>query len=103
MSKKKPTDAPAYGSYSSYQLTDEQVKAALSVFQFDMLEADDERAAMLLAVLRSFTYTTENSDRENMLLAAEAVLIPQIGAAYKAVDQLTIKAHQQLIREGGVQ
>ncbi len=100
---KKPT-TPAYGSYNSYQLSDEQIKRALQAFEFEFLEnIDDELAGILLAVLRSFTYTTDAHRRESMLIAAEAALMPFIGAVYKTMDQLSVKTHQALIREGGTQ
>jgi hypothetical protein len=103
MSKKKET-TPAYGDHNSYPLTMEQVQAALGVFQWELMEETiDEKAGALLAVLRCFTYTTDDSTRENMLVAAEAALLPFIGAVHKAVDALAIKTHRQLIRASGEQ
>ncbi len=101
---KKPT-TPAYGSYNSYQLTDEQVKRALQAFEWELMEdsKEDNLAGILLAVLNSFAYTTDDTKRESMLIAAEAALMPSIGAVSDAVRQLSIKAHQEIIREGGTQ
>ncbi len=55
------TIAPSYGSYNSYQLTDEQIKRALQAFEWELMEdsKEDNLAGILLAVLRSFTYTTD--------------------------------------------
>ncbi len=101
---KKPT-TPAYGSYNSYQLTDEQIKRALQAFEWELMEdsKEDNLAGILLAVLHSFTYTTDAHRRESMLIAAEVALMPAIGAVSDAVNELSIKAHQALIMEGGTQ
>jgi len=101
----KKQTAPAYGSYNSYQLTDEQIKRALQAFEFELMEdsKEDNLAGILLAVLRSFTYTTDAHRRESMLIAAEVALMPAIGVVSEAIDQLSIRAHQEIIREGGTQ
>lgn len=101
----KTTEQPSYGSYGSYQLTDEQIKRALLGFSSELLEDSDTDtlASNLLCVPRCFTYTTDNSTRENMLLAAEESLMPYIGGVHKAITRLTIKAHKQLVKVGGVQ
>ncbi len=101
----KKQTAPSYGSYGSYQLTDEQIKRALQAFEWELLEdtREDNLAGILLAVLRSFTYTTDARRRESMLIAAEAALAPCIGAVSDAIEQLSVRAHQEIIREGGIQ
>jgi hypothetical protein len=103
MAKKQQTaDAPRYGTWGSYQLTDEQVRQAIQVFDNDFFnDTDDIKASMLLALLRSFTYA-EDSVRENMLVTAEETLMPFTSAAHDALDRLAIKAHKTLIKERGV-
>jgi hypothetical protein len=103
MAKKQSKQAPAYGSFNSYQLTDEQIKRALQAFQWELMEdsIEDNLAGILLALLRSFTYTTDPTQRENMLLAGEEALMPYIGAVSDAITRLSIKAHKALIMEGG--
>ena len=102
MSKKQPT--PEYGSYGSYHLTEEQIKQAIRAFEWDFLEDDrDEKAGTLIALLRSFTFTTDNAERETMLLAAESMLMPFTRACEDALKELGIKTHQAIIREGGTQ
>ncbi len=113
MSKKSSTPRPsaasttthAYGSYNSYQLSDEQIKRALQAFEWELMEdsKEDNLAGILLAVLRSFTYTTDAHRRESMLIAAETAVLPFIGVVSEAIDQLSIRAHQEIIKEGGVQ
>jgi hypothetical protein len=92
-------------SYDSYKLTDEQIKRAVLTFEFDLLSDDsaDTKAGAFLALLRSFTYTTDDTERENMLLAAESILMPLTKACENAMTRLAIKSHQAIIREGGVQ
>jgi hypothetical protein len=77
----------------------------LQAFEWELLEdtREDNLAGILLAVLRSFTYTTDDHRRESMLIAAEVALMPAIGVVSEAIDQLSIKAHQAIIREGGTQ
>jgi hypothetical protein len=74
-------------------------------FQFELLEDSDTdtKAGMLLTLLRSFTYTTDNSTRENMLVIAEETLMPFTGAAQNAINRLTIKTHKALLRTSIVQ
>jgi hypothetical protein len=99
------TIAPAYGSYNSYQLTDEQVKRALQAFEFVLLEGSDKDtlAGNLLVILRSFAYCQDDAKREAMLISAEEALMPYIGVVSEAIDRLSIRAHQAIIREGGTQ
>jgi len=100
----KKQTAPAYGSYNSYQLTDEQVGRALKSLEWELLEdSGDNLAGILLALLRSFTYTQDDTRRESMLIAAEAALAPCLGAVSDAIEQLSIRAHQEIIREGSIQ
>lgn len=107
MPKKKTPEAaaPNYGAYNSYQLTDEQVRAAAQEFAGDFAEDSntDRKASIFFTLLRSFTYTQDDTARENMLIAAEEVLMPHIGACHDAIAALTIKAHQAIIRKGSVQ
>jgi hypothetical protein len=93
-----------YGGYGSYQLTDEQVRQAIKAFEWDFLEdTDDEKTGIFLALLRSFAFTDDNTRREEMLLAAESVMMPVTNACENALTQLAIKAHQTIIKEGGTQ
>jgi hypothetical protein len=103
MAKKQTAQPHNYTGYNSYPLTEAQIKRALAVFDFDLLEdsGTDEKAGNLLAVLRSFAYTTDNTEREEMLRAAEEALIPFIGVVSDAVTELSIRAHQQLLKVGG--
>jgi hypothetical protein len=89
---------PEYGSFNSYPLNQEQIKRALRPFEFDLLEdsGTDEKAGCLLALLRSFTYTTDSAQRENMLVAAEVALMPYVGATSDALRRLSIQAHKSL-------
>jgi hypothetical protein len=109
MAKKTTTpattdDAPNYGHYGSYKLTDEQIRQAVRTFEWDLLEDDgDNKAGILCALLRSFTYTTDGAERESMLLAAESVLMPVTEACESAMTKLAIKTHRQLVREDGIQ
>src|SRR3954462_6503227 len=99
MSKKATTpDTPDYGSFGSYKLTDEQIRQALRTFEWDLLEDQgDDKAGILCALLRSFTYTADNGERESMLIAAESVLMPVTFACESAMTKLAIKTHRQLI------
>jgi hypothetical protein len=108
MSTKKistPKQPAPYGHYDSYKLNGKQVMRAVQMFESDFLEdsGNDEKTSILLALLRSFTYTTDNTERETMLLAAESALMPYIGAVSDAITELSIKGHQALIRNGGAQ
>ncbi len=38
-----------------------------------------------------------------MLISAEEALMPYMGVVSEAIDRLSIKAHQAIIREGGTQ
>ena len=97
MAKKKTTKD--YGSYDSYPLTDEQIRQAVLTFQFDFLEdMTDEKVGMFLALLRSFTYTTDHTKREGMLTAAENTLAPFTRECETILDKLAIGAHQEIIR-----
>jgi hypothetical protein len=104
MKKKSPQPTVTLGN-DSYKLTDEQIKRAVQTFEFDFLSdsSADTKAGVFLALLRSFTYTTDDTERENMLLAAESVLMPLTKACEKAINRLAIKTHQAIIREAGMQ
>lgn len=99
------TAAPDYGSFNSYQLTDEQVREVAQEFADDLMQDSDtdRKASAFFTLLRSFTYATDSTVRQNMLVAAEEVLMPHIGACHDALDAITIKAHQAIIKKGGVQ
>ena len=104
MAKKQTPTEPEYGNYDSYQLTDEQVRQAVQVFEFDFLEdSDDDKASVFLALLHSFAFTTDNTRREEMLRAAESVLMPLTKACESALTLLAINAHKRLIVERGTQ
>jgi hypothetical protein len=98
------TTTPDYGSYDSYKLTDEQIRQAVRYFDDYFLQGDgDEGAGVLCALLRSFTYTTDDSERETMLVAAESVLMPITQACEDALTKLAVKTHRALIQAGGTQ
>jgi hypothetical protein len=100
----KKQTAPAYSSYNSHQLTDKQVRRAVKSLECELLEdSGDNLAGILLALLRSFTYTQDDTRRESMLIAAEAALAPCLGVVSDAIEQLSIRARHSLIREGGTQ
>lgn len=106
MKKKPATPKPEfnYGSYDSYKLTDEQIRQAVQMFGWDFLQEDtDDKAGVMLALLRCFTLTTDAGEREGMLIAAESVLMPVTRTCESAMTKLAIKSHQRLIREGGIQ
>lgn len=104
MAKKQPEAAPDYGSFDSYQLTDEQVRLAVEHFQFDFLnDSGDDKAGVFLALLHSFTFTTDSARRETMLLAAESALAPFTSAFDKAMKSLATGSHKQLVQAGGTQ
>jgi hypothetical protein len=98
---KKETESPNYGSFDSYLLTGEQVKRAIEKlpFIYHLVEEGDEEVGILLALLRSFTFTTENLSRENMLNAAEEAMLPHIEAAHNVLMQLSIKGYESLTQE----
>jgi hypothetical protein len=105
--KKQPEQQPVvpYGSFGSYQLSDEQIRRIMRTFEHDLLRDSDtdSLAGVLLVLLRSFTYTDDNSQRENMLVIAEETLMPYTGAAQDAINQLSIKTHKALLRSSVVQ
>lgn len=103
--QKQTAEQPPYGSFGSYQLTEEQLKQALQIFRWELIQDSDtdNMASNLLCVLRAFTYTANNTDRETMLHHVEESLMPYIGAAFNALDKLAIRAHKQLIKVGGTQ
>lgn len=96
-------EAPAYNSFNSFQLTDEQIGRALAVFEDELLQdpQGDVLAGNLLVILKAFTFTRDHYRREGMLIAAEAALMPFIGVASTAINNLSIKTHQQITKEGG--
>jgi hypothetical protein len=102
MAKKQSTQAPEYGSYGSYKLTDDQLRNAIKVFGWDFLEEDtDDKAAIFLAILRCFTFTISDTERETLLIAAESMMMPHTHACEKAIMRLSIEGHRAII--GGTQ
>ena len=88
------------GSWNSYALT-QQEAGRIGELLMDYFEPDDQPALALLALLHSFTYTRDHTQRENMLVAVEAACTPALGVAISAVTSAVRKRFLELVKEGG--
>ncbi len=71
-----------------YSLTREQVQAIINELpEMDFYGSDNDLGTFLV-LLHAFTYTESASERENMLIAAETVLMPHSTVAGLALDAL---------------
>jgi hypothetical protein len=87
-------------SWGSYALTDEEA-GRIGRLLSDHFEPDNDPALVLLALLKSFTYTRDHARRENMLGAVESALTPALIVAVSAVTEAVRERFLELTAEGG--
>ncbi len=70
-----------------YSLTPEQVRRIVEALPDMDLNGSDNDIGTFLLLLRAFTYASSD-ERQDMLVAAEEVLLPYLGAIGRALDAL---------------
>ncbi len=81
----------------NYDLTYEQAYAiAGGLDRYDLSGGNDSDIGLFLALLRAFTYS---DNRETLLCAVEAALLPMVQCAGAALDDL-IKRQMAAVRSG---
>lgn len=78
-----------------YALSREDVRAIVDELPDMDLRGNDNDLGTFLLLLRAFTYA-DNTEREEMLGAAEEVLLPYSPSVNKALDALIQKQHQAI-------
>jgi hypothetical protein len=87
---------PKSNTLPNYDLTYEQAHAIASgLDRCDLSGASDQDIGLFLALLRAFTYS---DNRETLLCAVEAALLPMVQCAGAALDEL-VRRQTKAVRE----
>jgi hypothetical protein len=88
---------PKSNPLPNHDLTYEQAHAiAADLDRYDLSGGSDQDVGLFLALLRAFTYS---DNRETLLCAVEAALLPMVQCAGAALDDL-IKRQMAAVRSG---
>lgn len=105
--KKKPQagaeskERPADYSWNSFALTREETRELADAVFNDLADVPEETLLTILALVNSFTYTRDHSQREYMRTTVKIALMPYLRAANNAADDGAAEVYHRTVGEGG--
>lgn len=90
-------------SWNSFALTREETRELADAIFNDMTSATEEILLALLALVNSFTYTRDHSQREYMRTEVKIALMPYLRAANEAADGGAVEAYLRAVGIGGAE